>query len=95
MVATAYLTFQPNSKLQCVNQCSTKDPCQIAEYNTLTKTCRLSADSPDNLTVVDVADDSVGVIFLLKGKLYAHSLLNTMLKSLFLFLFNVKGKVLM
>ena len=50
MVATAYLTFQPYSKLQCVNQCSTKDLCQIAEYNTVTKTCRLSADIPDNLS---------------------------------------------
>jgi len=85
MVATAYLTFQPYSKLQCVNQCSTKDLCQIAEYNTVTKTYRLSADIPDNLTVLDVADDSVGVIFLPKGKIYAHSLVDHMLKSLFLF----------
>ena len=70
-VSSSYLTVQPYSMLQCADRCSTQNTtCRIAEYNKVTKACRLSADSPN--TVVDVDDDSVGVFFLPRGNMYTN-----------------------
>ena len=70
-VASSFLTVQPCSMLQCADRCSTENTtCRIAEYNKVTKACRLSADSPD--TVVDVDYDSVGVFFLSRGNMYTN-----------------------
>jgi len=64
-VATSYLTLKRLSQVRCAEKCYNEGRCRIAGYNKVTKVCRLSNDSQQD--VLDIADDSSSVFIYQQG----------------------------